>query len=480
MFFIIDNLRNRANPWLRWLIILGVLALSAISYSLAQRIPWMYLVGAIGTFFFAWLALQNMPLALTLVLLTSATTGITIGTGSATPLPIGLLLVVGLAAVWLVRMALVDRRIYLKPSPLNLPLLVFLAAALVSWAYGFVLWDWKLPIPKGNLVLVQVGQYAIFALSFTTTFLVAHQALGRKDLQRWVLIICFIGVGGMLFELVTGSGLLRERGVTGAVLTWAVVLIGGQLLFNPELKTGWRLAAGLALLVFAVWAVRNLDWKSGWVPALMGLALLFLLRVRKWGLPLLIGGVLIALTQGNFLYQKLVLPEWSLITGVRPLFWLDVIRLTSRSPILGLGLVNYKFFWADPTFMPLSRIAAGWATWNAWGYAPPSHNMFVDVYAQTGLLGLGLFVWGMGAAVWMLFKVSRRFVPGFMKAFTTAVLCGFIAMLVGSFVFAEWLLPYVYNLTITGFSHSVYSWILLGTVLGIYYQQEEKPGGTSP
>ena len=101
--------------------------------------------------------------------------------------------------------------------------------------------------------------------------------------------------------------------------------------------------------------------------------------------------------------------------------------------------------------------------------------MFVDIYAQTGLLGLGLFLWGMLAAMWLVFKVSRRFPPGFMRAYTAAVLCGFIAMLVGSFLFAEWLLPFVYNLTITGFSHSVYSWILLGSVLGIYFKQKETP-----
>ena len=46
-------------------------------------------------------------------------------------------------------------------------------------------------------------------------------------------------------------------------------------------------------------------------------------------------------------------------------------------------------------------------------------------------------------------------------------------MLAGSFLFADWLIPFVYNITITGFSHSVYSWILLGSVLGIYHNMDQ-------
>ena len=67
-----------------------------------------------------------------------------------------------------------------------------------------------------------------------------------------------------------------------------------------------------------------------------------------------------------------------------------------------------------------------------------------------------------------------------MKAYTMGVLGSFIAMLVGSFFFADWLIPFVYNITITGFSHSVYSWIFIGTVLGLYFQKEAHQDDVSP
>jgi hypothetical protein len=462
--------------WFQWLVILAVLFLSALANRITNYLPLTFLIMAVGGSGFGLLALRNMSLALTLVLLSSATIGFTIGTGTATPLPFGLLAIAGLTAIWLLRMVYWDKRIYLKPSPLNFPLLAFLATMMLSWIVGSILWDWKLPDPKSNLVLVQAAQYALFVLSFAAAFLTAHQRLSQKDLQRWTWIVILMGILGMLYELATGSYLLRGLGVTGAILIWSVLLVGAQLLFNPELKGWMRLAGILSFLVWGMWAYRNLGWKGGWLPALIGLALLLLFKSRKIFLVGLLGATVLALTRWDTLVNLIYLPEIGTASTIRPLFWWDILRMTSRSLLLGLGPVNYKYFWEDPTFIPLSRIAAGWDTWIAWGYNPPSHNMFVDVFAQTGLIGFGLFVWGMIAAIWVVVQVARRLEPGFLRAHALGVLAGFISMLAASFWFADWLIPFVYNITITGFRHSVYSWILLGSVLGIYFNMQEKCG----
>jgi hypothetical protein len=472
---------NKGSIWLRWAIILAVLGLSAVGYQLAQHLPWMFLVGAVGAFLFALLAFRDMPLAITLLLLTSATTGFTLGTGTATALPIGLLMTAGLVGVWVVRMLFFEKRLYLKPAPVNTPWLLFLGAAVVSTAYGSLLWDWKLPPPQANLPFVQVGQFALFALSFAAAWLTAHQNLSEKDLIRWTLIICIIVVLAMLYETLFRDFRFRGIGVTGAVKNWAILLIGAQLLFNKNLSDKWRWAAIAGMLVFALWALRNLDWKGGWMPAFIGLGLLLLFWSRKWTLAIAVLAAAVVLLQWESVFEALLLPEVDSLSTLRPLFWGDIFRMTARSPILGLGLVNYMFYWADPSFVPTARLAAGWEVWNQWGFAPPSHNLFVDVYAQTGLLGLGLFLWGLVAILYVLIKTMRRTPPrGFTRAFTTAALCGFISVLIGSFFFAEYLVPFVYNLTITGFSHSVYSWVLLGSVLGIYFKQEEEQRDTQP
>jgi hypothetical protein len=93
--------------------------------------------------------------------------------------------------------------------------------------------------------------------------------------------------------------------------------------------------------------------------------------------------------------------------------------------------------------------------------------MLVDIYAQSGLVGLALFLWGIGAALWLAYRLRRRLAPGFFQAHATGVLCGSAALAFSSVFFADWMMPYVYNITITGFSHSVYTWLLIGTLVPI-------------
>ena len=93
----------------------------------------------------------------------------------------------------------------------------------------------------------------------------------------------------------------------------------------------------------------------------------------------------------------------------------------------------------------------------------------MDIFAQTGLIGLGLFTWGIVAALRIVYRAAKRFKPGFEQAFAYSVLCGFISLCFNSFIIAEFLMPFVYNLTITGFRHSVYSWLLLGAVIALDY-----------
>lgn len=474
-----EKLKESPEVWLRLVIILAVLGFSALAFALVDHISWKILLVGIGAIIGAFFALRNMPLALTIVLLVSAPSGITIDTGTSTPIALGMVAIAGLTAVWFMKMLVLDRHLYLKPSPLNLPLLAFLIMLLISWIAGEVLWSWRVVVEKPGL-MVQIGQYALFALSFAAMFLTAHQALKEKDIQRWTWIVIFLGLGEMTFELLSGSTRLRQAGITGALYTFPVVLLGAQILFNPRLDKRLYLTGVGALLIFTQWAYSNRVWKGGWVPAVIGLGLLLLLKDWRWFLLVVIGAVTFSIIQWDWVYQQFIVSEQNTMSTVRSLFWWDVIRMTSISPWLGLGLVNYMAYWYDPTFTPLSRLEAGWMTWEYWGYSPPSHNMFVDIYAQSGLIGLSLFLWGMVAAVWVMVKTVRYFKPGFTNAYVLGVLCGFIAMLINSFLFADWLIPFVYNITITGFAHSVYSWILIGSVLGLYLNQagQQKHVGT--
>ncbi len=443
---------------------------------LLEFLPWKLLALLLGAAGLGLLALRDLKLAITLLLLTSATTGITLDTGTATAIPLGMLLTAFLVGIWILKMMVVDGKVNLQPSPLNLPLLAFLVVLLVSWVLGEAIWDWRLPVKQSNQFLVQAGQYAIFALSFAAAFLVAHQRLEERDLARWAWIVVLMGFTGMALELFLGIYQMRQQGLTGSILIWSVVLLVAQLLFNPGFK-GWRRLAGFAFLaMWLFWVYTNRGWKGGWAPVLVGVFTLLLLYSWRWFAVALAGGSLLAWLNWDFLFRNFVSTEF-FNAPIRAYFWYDILRMVSRSPLLGLGPANYKYYWNTQGFIPQSRLVAGWDIWDTWGFTPPSHNIFVDVFAQSGLVGLFFFLWGMGAAVWLVYRLSRRFLPGFTRAYVLGVLGSFVAMLVGSFFFADWLIPFVYNITITGFSHSVYSWVLLGSVLGLYQREKERLRG---
>jgi hypothetical protein len=464
------------QKFLQIALILGVLLVSAQIYRIAPRFSWKYWLALAGMAIFVVLALKKTNTALTLVLLTSATSGVVIGTGRATPLPAGLLMIVALTGIWVLKMMIAERRIHIKPSPANLPLLLFLISAVVSWIAGYAIWDLRIPQAE-NKLLVQAGQYTLYLLSFASIYLVAHQNISERDLRLWTIIVSVIGLTSILAELFLGIYKGREMGITGALYVFPITLITAQALFNPQLRNWLRGLILAILLLWLVWAFRNQEWKGGWLPALFGLVIL--LSFRSWKL-FMVGAILVTIVivlNWGSLVQVFFDPEVDSTSTIRPLVWLDILRMVApRSPILGLGLANYMYYWSDPTFVPVSRIAAGWATWNAWGYAIPSHNMFMDIFAQMGLVGLSFFIWGIVALLRMIYQVIRGLPPGFTKAYVLGVFAGFCAMLVGSFLFADWLIPFVYNITITGFRHSVYAWILVGSVLGLYYQQREKVG----
>ena len=450
----------------------GVLLLSGILGYMADRLPLMLVLGSIGGLVFILIALRSMPLALTLLLVATGTVGFTIGTGTATPIPFAMPVLALLVGIWLSRMVFVERGIHLAYSPVNLPFLAFVGSALVSWIAGYAFWDWRVP-GQGNLLMVQVGQLAIFAMTVAALLLVLNHRLTEAYLKLWTAILIVLGViSYATWVFIRYYGIFPKGG--GTIIVWAVVLLWAQLLFNPSLKP-WMRLAGLGITLFwAYWVYTQVFvWKGGWLTSVMAFLILLWFKSRRAFLVLAFALLMIVASNWSFLGPRLVGVELSSGSTLRTLYWYDVIRMTSRSVLLGLGPANYKLDWYEPSFIPLSRLASGWDTWNAWGYSPTSHNTFVDIFAQTGLIGLGFFAWGLGASWLISYRIAARLPPGFLKGYAFAVFSGIAALIVASFAFADWLLPFVYNLTITGFGHTVYSWLLLGSLLAFQAQKGE-------
>jgi hypothetical protein len=95
-----------------------------------------------------------------------------------------------------------------------------------------------------------------------------------------------------------------------------------------------------------------------------------------------------------------------------------------------------------------------------------SHNNYVDLYAQMGIIGVLLFLW----FAWEVGKLAWRLhssVPeGFEKAYVIGAMGGLIGTLVSG-VLGDWILPFVYNVGLLGYRSSIFSWLFLGGLVAI-------------
>jgi O-antigen ligase len=170
--------------------------------------------------------------------------------------------------------------------------------------------------------------------------------------------------------------------------------------------------------------------------------------------------VVVALALAGVLYPTLFEfaggeEEWDESGGSRIALVQRVLELTMRNPITGLGPASYR------VYAYMQPFAYGNAVWNSPQIS--SHNNYVDVFAQTGILGLGLFIWFMAEVI----RSSARAVnvqDGMCKGLAYGILATTVAML-PLMVLADWFLPFVYNIGFPGFQASVLVWLFLGCLV---------------
>jgi O-antigen ligase len=346
-----------------------------------------------------------------------------------------------------------------------------LGSALVSLLAGNALWDPAVPRP-GNLLVVQLGQWAIFALSAGAFLLAAHLLANEPWLRR--LTFAFLLLAGVLTAalLVGGPGAVVNRIATVAVTRapfWIslVALAGGQLLFNRSLSDVVRfLLTGLVLgaSYYALMVAR--ESVSTWSPLIVALATLLWLRFPRLRRPLEVGGLIVIIVFFSTFYEFAGGdPEWILSGQSRLVLIERVVNLTSDNPILGLGPASYRHY---ARLEPLQYRGALW-----WTPDVSTHNNYVDIFAQTGLLGLGLFLWFMVALTRLCWRLRRRYREGFTAGYVNAMFAALVAIS-AAMMLLDWFLPFVYNVGFPGFQASVLLWMFLGGLVAINHWEDKE------
>ncbi len=459
----LGSLRRTAparNIWL-WLVPAAALLASAIFGYQASPIGLVVPIGIA-----ALLILLRRPLLGLLGLIVVALLAkVSIGTGTEVSLNPAALLIPALFGIWIL-IQMRDHDLRLPASRTTLPLLLFLIAGLLSIPIGNAIWDPRVPRPD-NFTIVQLAQWAIWFFSAAAFWLAGKLVKDVIWLQR--LTVCYIAIAGLLaiVRVLPGGGDALYNTVTYAVNRapfWLLLtaLTAGQLLFNRQLSTRWRMFLLIILGAIIVFSFgEEQERASNWVSVAIVAGVLIWLRFPRvrW----IVVAAVVVLAISGVLFQIIYDfaggdAKWEESGGSRLALIGRVIELSMRNPITGIGPAAYR------PYGKITSLQYGGAFYSSIWLS--SHNNYVDLFSQTGVVGMGLFFWFMLELVLLSARLRKRCTDGFVGGYVNSMLAAWFAVMV-IMALADWFMPFVYNIGFLGFQASVLVWMFFGGLVAV-------------
>ena len=454
----IESLKNQTwKEWIQWAIIFGVLAVSVMipmvgSLENLQRVLLLIAVLIGFVILLQWPAIGLIGILIGNYFISYS------GPGGVNAIVLG---VTAVSALWIANMVIRKRTKYFFELRITRAILVFFASAILSFIIGQLSWQ---PLAQHAPLVAQAGGLAIFVLSGLAFLIQGNMIDDLRWLKAFTWIFVSIGVLYVAARLVPEvANILRHFFAAGAFtgslfFVWILAIPFSQAMVNRQLKTIWRVALfALTLGVLYISIIQASSWKSGYIPPLAGLAVIIILILRRRAIPLMP-----LLLIGTWLVMKeaIASDQYSVLTRIEA--WKIVFLLSSVSPIFGMGFGNY--YW----YTPLTTI-------NGWRVSFSSHSQYVDIFSQTGLVGLVCFFWVMWEIARIGWKLLDSAPEGFARAYVYGALGGLAGTLVAG-LFADWVLPFVYNIGMSGIRSSILSWFFLGGLVVIHRLVDKNRG----
>ncbi len=299
-----------------------------------------------------------------------------------------------------------------------LPLYAAMALLIVSYPRGFARAAWR-----GKLGLALVGLAGLSTLWSDDPGL---------TLSRSISLLAPTALGMLIASRFTPAELVRvlafALGIPAVISLIVVLVLPSDGISSIDYGTAWRgvynnknsfgRAMALCVAVFMLVALdgerhRRMAWLGvagaltlvvmarsagslvvslallSVIPLFRSLRLRFTTAVGVWTVSILLGAILLTLFVANLEPVFAALGRDTTLTG-RTEIWAAVMTSIAHRPWLGYGYNAFWQQWSGPSAAVLS--AVGWDT-------PHSHNGWLDLWLDLGLVGLITFGLGLGLAV---------------------------------------------------------------------------------
>lgn len=443
-----DAIRRR---WLQVALIIGVLIISPVlAMMLPNNLRFVVMIlpfGVIG--FFVLLKWPQLGfLALTTAGMMLISTVPVIGFAA--------LMYLALTFIWLFKMIAFEQELKFVSAPSVTAVLYFGVIVILSFSIG------QLPFfpVSGAPMVTQIGGALIYICSFLA-FLLAANLIRDIRWLKWMVysFLVFAGAFAFLSLIPAGRRFIRTfysiRATSGSLFwVWTTGLSLSMALFNRKLPLWARalcLGVFVAILYFGI--MINRQWVSGWVPPVVAVVAIIWIGSPRVAVPVSLAAVAGIASQWASVYG-LVAGDNEYSTISRLDAWRVMMEIINVNPLLGVGPSNYYFY------TPLFNILGFYVEFN-------SHNNYIDLLAQTGYLGLFAFFW-VCIMIWLQGYKLLKIIPrgGFAHAFVVASLGGLVASVLAGML-GDWVIPFYYNIGITGLRASGLAWMFWGALVAM-------------
>ena len=328
--------------------------------------------------------------------------------------------VILLIILWLIKL-IVYKKVNLKNNPFTYPFIAFVIARIIS---VFVSTDFSQSV---QILNKEIFSYPLFFIVVDTF------PIEDKKYIKWFFTILFsaaviasvYGTSTVLFGIVERASSTTSGYYTlGTFLTVvaALILVIGSDKYFISSKLVWAFSL-IVIVVGILFTFNRIHW------GIIGLLILVFgfIRERKIIFIISLVAVIVLISVPMFRERLVQLLFFSSNLSDRDILWKGAGMIYSEHPIFGFGPVTFREIF--PLFENMTdKYISSW------------HSDYLQVYMESGLVGLITFMW-LGVSVFyigikMLLKKSiNNFNKELALALVLAMTCFYLTGAVGTFIF---------------------------------------------